>query len=156
MPRPQATALALAASALLLLTACGGATDESPPAGEEADQSAPGDKDGDGEDSGEAGGTADGADGETDDELREEVDLAIADAADERGVTEEEIEVVRAEEVEWPDGALGCPKEGEMYTQAIVPGYLVVLGIDGEEIHYHGAEGEPPFHCEDPQSPTGE
>jgi hypothetical protein len=42
-----------------------------------------------------------------------------------------------------------------MYTQAIVPGYLVVLEIDGEEHHYHGGEGERPFRCEDPQDPVG-
>jgi hypothetical protein len=145
MSHPQTTTLALAACALLLLTACGGATEESPPAGDEVEQPLPGD---------EEDGATDG--GATDDGLRDEVDLAIADAADERGITEEEIEVIRAEEVEWPDGALGCPEEGEMYTQAIVPGYLVVLEVDGEEIFYHGAQGEPPFHCEDPQSPTQE
>lgn len=145
MPHPQTTGLTLAAAALLLLSACGGATDESPPAGEEIEQPVTDD---------EADDAAGTADGETGDELREEVDLAIADAVEQRGITEEEVEVARAEEVEWPDGALGCPEEGEMYTQAIIPGYLVVLEIEGEDIHYHGAEGEPPFHCEDPQSPT--
>jgi hypothetical protein len=34
-----------------------------------------------------------------------------------------------AEAVQWNDGSLGCAKPGEMYTQAIVDGYHVVLTI---------------------------
>ncbi len=41
-----------------------------------------------------------------------------------------------AEEVEWPDGSLGCPEPGQLYTQAIVPGYRVVLVLDGREYDY--------------------
>ena len=37
----------------------------------------------------------------------------------------------------WPDGSLGCPKPGEMYTQMIVPGYRVVLQAGGERYAYH-------------------
>jgi hypothetical protein len=40
-------------------------------------------------------------------------------------------------EQEWRDGALGCPKPGEMYTQAIVPGYRAVLQAGGEKYAYH-------------------
>jgi hypothetical protein len=39
--------------------------------------------------------------------------------------------VVQAEAVTWPDGALGCPEPGIVYTQALVPGYWVV--VEAEE-----------------------
>jgi hypothetical protein len=147
MRHPRTLTSALGGLALLL-AACGGATDESPPASEDVDEAAP-----------EAGEEDDADDTDSDDaeadapaDLGEFTEQAIAAAADGRGVTEEEVEVLRSEEVEWPDGARGCPEEGEMYTQAIVPGYLVVLDVAGEEQSWHGAEGEPPFHCEDPQT----
>lgn len=52
-------------------------------------------------------------------------------------VKPETITVVSATEQQWPDGALGCPKPGEMYTQMIVPGYRVVLEAAGEKYAYH-------------------
>lgn len=130
--------LSMAAAAALLASGCGPAAEDSPPAGDPA-ETAPADED-------EEPDIRE----DVDETLRDELELAIADAADERGVTTEEIEVLRAEQVEWPDGAMGCPEEGEMYTQAIVPGYLIVLSVHDETLYYHGAEGEPPFHCEDP------
>ncbi len=133
----------------LLLAACGGATDESPPASQDVDEAAP-DAEDDDEDADDV------EDGDAPADLDEFLDQAIAAAVAERGVAEEEIEVLRAEEVEWPDGARGCPEEGEMYTQAIVPGYLAVLDVAGEEQYWHGAEDEAPFHCEDPQAPTAD
>lgn len=61
------------------------------------------------------------------------------------------IEVVSAEAVTWRDGSLGCPEAGMAYTQALVPGYRVVLDVAGTPAHYHaGSEGEF-FHCENPQ-----
>ena len=37
----------------------------------------------------------------------------------------------RAEAVVWPSGALGCPKPGRMYTQALVSGYHVIFRANG-------------------------
>jgi hypothetical protein len=82
------------------------------------------------------------------------VDQAVVEAGGEAGVDPEEIEVLVAEEVTWPDGALGCPEPDGMYTQALVEGYRIVLSVAGEEVHYHGARGEPPFRCDDPQEPA--
>ena len=74
----------------------------------------------------------------------------IADAASGAGVDRSDIEVVTAEAVTWSDGSLGCPEPGMMYTQALVPGYRVVLEIDGEQLHFHsGPSGEFSL-CEDP------
>ena len=136
------------AAAGLLLAGCGPAAEDSPPAGTDADEPAPDDED--------EAPDEDAPDTDGDTDLDEAIALARADAADERGVAEEDLEVVRAEEVNWPDSARGCPEEGKMYTQAIVPGYLIVLSDGEEELHYHGGAGEAPFYCEDPQEPAAE
>ena len=47
------------------------------------------------------------------------------------------ISVVVAEAVTWNDGSLGCPEPGRIYTQAIVPGYRVVLELAGQRYSYH-------------------
>jgi hypothetical protein len=39
----------------------------------------------------------------------------------------------------WPDGSLGCPQPGRVYTQALVPGYLVVFGASGLSLRYHAS-----------------
>ena len=52
-------------------------------------------------------------------------------------VKPETITVVSSTEQQWPDGSMGCPKPGEMYTQMIVPGYRVVLQAAGEKYAYH-------------------
>jgi hypothetical protein len=88
------------------------------------------------------------------DDLQALADRVVAEAAEEEGVDVAEVTVVTAEEVTWPDGALGCPDEDGMYTQALVEGYRVVVEIDGTEHHYHGAGGQPPFRCDDPQPPA--
>ena len=57
------------------------------------------------------------------------------------------LEIISAEEVEWPNKSLGCPEEGRTYAPVIVPGYSVVLNVldqsgQSYEIHtnLHGSE----------------
>ena len=72
---------------------------------------------------------------------------AKSDLATRLGVDPDELEVVSAETVTWPDGSLGCPEPGMSYTQALVDGSKVVLGHDDRVYVYHaGADGEP-FLC---------
>ena len=47
------------------------------------------------------------------------------------------ITTVVAESVTWNDGSLGCPQPGQVYTQATVPGYRVVLELAGQRYSYH-------------------
>jgi len=61
----------------------------------------------------------------------------VAEAASNAGVDESAVQVVGAEAVTWRDGSLGCPEPGLMYTQALVPGYKVVLSAGGSEYHFH-------------------
>jgi len=141
---------------LLLVAGCG-----SPDAG---DQPAAPDTDGDtatllpddGGTGGATGGGEDGKDGEEGDMPSDgdpEV-LAIQDAADRAGVDRADIEVVTNEAVTWSDGSLGCPEEGQFYTQALVEGYRIVVEAGTETFEYHGADGQPPAYCADPQPPV--
>ncbi len=63
----------------------------------------------------------------------------VADAALRSGVAEADIVVVRGESVTWSDGSLGCPQPGMNYTQALVPGYWVVLDADGTDYDYRAS-----------------
>ena len=58
--------------------------------------------------------------------------------------------VVTAEEVTWPNGALGCPQPGRMYTQALVPGYRVVFEADGKTYAYHASRAAGFKYCKLP------
>ncbi len=82
------------------------------------------------------------------DDLTEEVELAIADAATRFNVDPMVVAVAGALRVTWSNGAIGCPEDGMMYTEALVDGYLLTLEVDGQRVAYHGADGQPPFLCE--------
>ena len=82
------------------------------------------------------------------------LDAVVQLAADDTGIAPGEIRVVTAEAVTWSDGSLGCPEEGQMYTQALVPGYRVVLDVAGEEVAYHASEAADFRACADPMPPV--
>jgi hypothetical protein len=65
----------------------------------------------------------------------------LGDAAEQTGVPEADIEVVRAEAVTWSDGSLGCPEPGMLYTQALVDGFQVVVNAGDEELDYRVGQG---------------
>jgi hypothetical protein len=46
------------------------------------------------------------------------------------------VRLVRDEGVTWNDGSRGCPRPGEVYTQAIVPGYWIVFEVAGRQFDY--------------------
>ena len=68
------------------------------------------------------------------------LDAILEDAEARMGITAGGISIVQAEAVVWSDGSLGCPKPGMMYTQALVPGYRVVLRAGDEILDYHASE----------------
>ncbi len=78
------------------------------------------------------------------------IDQAITDLAQRLGIAPTQITVRVAERLTWPDGSLGCPQEGMLYTQALVDGFRIVLVARGVEYAYHGADEEEPFYCEHP------
>jgi hypothetical protein len=63
----------------------------------------------------------------------------VADAAARAGVDPSELRLVYAASVEYNDGSLGCPQPGMMYTQAIVPGWQVILEHDGAVLDYRAS-----------------
>ena len=56
--------------------------------------------------------------------------------------------IVSAEPMTWNDGSLGCPEPGQVYTQALVDGFRVVLEIDGAEFDYRVGSGTDVRLCE--------
>jgi hypothetical protein len=81
------------------------------------------------------------------------LDAIVNDAAERAGIQRDEVEVLTAESVTWNDGSLGCPEPGMMYTQALVPGYRVVVEAGGEEMHFHASERGSFRFCENPKPP---
>lgn len=80
----------------------------------------------------------------------EAAEVAVADLATRLDVNASEIEVISASRHTWNDGSLGCPEPGQVYTQALTPGYRVIVSDGNEAYAYHGAEGRPLFYCADP------
>lgn len=78
---------------------------------------------------------------------------SIALLAEQLGVDASAVELRRSVEVTWRDGSIGCPEPGFMYTQALVPGTLVELAVDGVTYAFHQARGRAPFYCPNPAEP---
>lgn len=71
---------------------------------------------------------------------------AVSDAARRASVDRTAVRVVSAEAVTWRDGSLGCPQPGMAYTDALVPGYRIVLEAGGRTLEYHSSmKGGPQF-----------
>jgi hypothetical protein len=56
-----------------------------------------------------------------------------------RGLPAQAIVVQSAQRVTWPDGSLGCPEPHMQYTQALVPGWRVILRVADAIYYYHAA-----------------
>lgn len=78
------------------------------------------------------------------------LDPMKADLAQRLGDAAKNARVVRAEQVTWPDGSIGCAQPGKLYTQALVPGYLVQFELDGKAYRYHAALNGSFVFCERP------
>ena len=81
------------------------------------------------------------------------LDAITSEAAERAGVEAHEVAIVTAEAVTWSDGSLGCPEPGMMYTQALVPGYRVVVEAGGEDMNFHASERGDFEFCENPKPP---
>ena len=82
------------------------------------------------------------------------LDQVLAKAAAKTGQDASTLTIVSAEAVTWPNGAMGCPKPGSMYTEALVEGYRVVVSTGDRDLDYRmSATGEPRL-CDRP-GPAG-
>jgi hypothetical protein len=79
--------------------------------------------------------------------LQQQVDIARSDLAQTRGIDPGSIGVAEVRNVTWRSGAIGCPKPDMFYTQALVPGTLIVLQVGRETFAYHARNDGQPFHC---------
>lgn len=73
--------------------------------------------------------------------------LAVQDLAARLEIAPGAIVILSAQAVTWSDGAIGCPQPDGFYTQALVEGFHIVLGAQGEEFHYHASGDGRPFMC---------
>lgn len=81
---------------------------------------------------------------------------AVSAEAARRGVTDAEVTVVSYDQVTWPDGSLGCPQPSVTYTQALVPGRLLVLAVGGQTARYHASDVGDFAYCATPSEPLGD
>jgi hypothetical protein len=66
------------------------------------------------------------------------LDPVLAEIARIAAVPVDQVTVVSAESVTFPDGGLGCPQPGVSYTQALVDGYKIVATAGGTTYDYRG------------------
>ena len=79
--------------------------------------------------------------------LRRMAAPAIDDLAARLGVPAEDVEVVEAAEMEWPDASLGCPAPGFSYAQVLTNGMKVTLQVGDTIYAYHGQSSDSLFLC---------
>jgi hypothetical protein len=68
------------------------------------------------------------------------VDAALTDAATHLGVSKDQLRVEQVEAKEWPDSSLGCPQPGQLYSQIVTPGYLIIISSSApgaSQLEYH-------------------
>jgi len=75
--------------------------------------------------------------------------FARAELAKRLGVPMEKTKVSGAIRVTWKSGALGCPEPGTSYTQALVPGMLIMVKVGNKAYRYHASSNGAPFYCPD-------
>jgi hypothetical protein len=67
-----------------------------------------------------------------------------------------DIHIDSVQPVTWRDGSLGCPEPGMSYTQALVPGFRIILVVDGRRFDYRTGRGGTFRRCERSFDQAGE
>ena len=75
------------------------------------------------------------------------IEKARADLASRLNIVANEIVLVEATSVIWPDGSLGCPQPGMAYIQVPQDGLLIRLQIGDQIYEYHSGGIRDPFLC---------
>jgi hypothetical protein len=57
--------------------------------------------------------------------------------ADQTGLPTRRVQVLSVSAITWLESSLGCPREGEMYTQTETDGYRIVLSVGDDHYIYH-------------------
>jgi hypothetical protein len=82
------------------------------------------------------------------------IEQAKKDLAQRLSISSDQISVVLAREVVWPDSSLGCPKPGMMYMMVLTPGYQIILHAGARDYAYHAGANSAAFYCENPSPPS--
>ena len=86
------------------------------------------------------------------------IDQAKEDLSKKLDILIEEIRLMDAKAVVWPDASLGCPQPGMQYKQVPEDGAVVMLQAGGITYEYHTGGSRGLFLCErklkDPTAPT--
>ena len=80
-------------------------------------------------------------------DLQAMVLAALADAARRAPNGAPAPTLISAERVTWPDGSLGCPMPGRVYTMALVRGFRIRIQSGADALDYHAGERGVPFLC---------
>ena len=78
---------------------------------------------------------------------QQQIAHAQADLTTRLGLNPADVRVLSSGPVTWRSGAIGCPKPGMNYTQALVPGFQIILQAGQTTHHYHAESGGQPFYC---------
>lgn len=70
-------------------------------------------------------------------EAQSAVDAALKDAASHLGADAASLRVDQVEARQWNDSSLGCPQPGDLYSQIVTPGFLIVISSDTRQLEYH-------------------
>ncbi len=81
------------------------------------------------------------------------IDEAKTDLAQRLSLAVDQIILLEASAVTWPDSSLGCPEEGMAYAQVLTPGYLIRLEAGAHQYEYHASRGTV-FYCQNPSAPV--
>jgi hypothetical protein len=86
--------------------------------------------------------------------LQNLIQKAISDLAQRQSISIDEITLLDATPVVWPDSSLGCPQEGMLYSQVVTSGYLIVLEHARSKFEYHaGRDVSSLTYCGNPTPP---
>ena len=81
--------------------------------------------------------------------LQELVLQAKRDLAHRLSIQVDQIDLVEASVVVWPDGSIGCPQPGVEYTQVQQEGLLIRLRVGKRVYPYHSGGGRSLFLCDE-------
>ena len=79
--------------------------------------------------------------------LNGQIAFARTDLAQRLDIPPGSVKLSGARQVTWRSGALGCPKPGMNYTEALVPGSVIYLQVDNVVHAYHAKVASEPFYC---------
>jgi hypothetical protein len=86
------------------------------------------------------------------------VNMAKEDLVQRLTIPMDEIELVEARAVVWPDSSLGCPQPGMSYLQVLQEGALIIVRARENDYEYHAGGDRGLFLCEkmgkDPTRPS--